>query len=417
MPLSDFPMWRRPRHYMDAEQSSDHVHWVELFYDLIHVVTIFMLGNYLSHHLDWHGFLIFSGLFLAVWYAWADNMVYNSLYVSTDVQHRLAMALQVVTVMVMAASIPAISEGGWPYFALAYAVNRVMTARLYMRARATGHEGRNSMAFETARNFLVLSVFFAISAVLPRPLAYWVFGATLLAVILQYVIPRIGTARFERFVPRLGHLSERFALLVLIMLGEGFFKLVITLSDKGIYKVGFGPLVNLAVGGVSIFVLVWVYFDAVGNAKPKQHKPSLIIYWFAHLALMWASVLIGVALAGEVYVGFFEPYPVDYGIFGGIGLITFLASLWVIQQVVTGRDTTRRFHHGRVRLFGIAMTVLMLLIVRHVPSVIGNLVWGVALFSQVAWPLWIAYRTFRDDDAAQAEAAAVSGAESDQRDG
>lgn len=410
MPISDYPLWRRPRHHMDAETASDHVHWVELFYDLIHVVTIFMLGNYLSHHLDWHGFWVFSGLFLAVWYAWADNTVYNSLYVSTDIHHRLAMALQVVTVMIMAAAIPSIGDGGWPYFALAFAVNRAMTGRLYWRARAIGHESRNSMAFETTRNFMVLAVIFAVSAILPRPLAYWVFGTALAGVILQYVVPRIGTARFERFVPRLGHLSERFALLVLIMLGEGFFKLVVTLADKGIDKVGGGALFNLAIGGISIFVLVWVYFDAVGNAKPRDDRLSLIIYWFGHLVLMWGSVLVGVALAGEVYVGFLDPYPLGYGLLGGTGMIAFLASLWVIQQVITGRDTTRRFHHGRVRAFGIAMTLLMLAVFQYVPSIIGNLIWGTALFSQVAWPLWQAYRKFRADGAAQAGAVGVTGA-------
>ena len=78
------PLWRRPRHYMDADDAHDHVHWVELFFDLIHVVTIFILGNYLSHHMDWQGFWVFTGLFLAIFYAWADSSVYNSLYISTD---------------------------------------------------------------------------------------------------------------------------------------------------------------------------------------------------------------------------------------------------------------------------------------------------------------------------------------------
>lgn len=29
-------LWRKPRHHLDAETSSDHVHWIELFYDLVH---------------------------------------------------------------------------------------------------------------------------------------------------------------------------------------------------------------------------------------------------------------------------------------------------------------------------------------------------------------------------------------------
>ncbi len=69
------------------------------------------------------------------------------------------------------------------------------------------------------------------------------------------MLPRIGTLRFERFLPRLDHLSERFALLMLILIGEGFFKIVVTLSDKGISKVGAGTLFNVVMGGLSLFAL------------------------------------------------------------------------------------------------------------------------------------------------------------------
>ncbi|SER80339.1 low temperature requirement A protein (LtrA) [Tranquillimonas rosea] len=75
MALSDFPIWRRPRHHMDVEAPGHHVHWVELFFDLVHAVTIFQLGNFLSDHLDPGGLLVFTGLFLAVFFAWADSSV------------------------------------------------------------------------------------------------------------------------------------------------------------------------------------------------------------------------------------------------------------------------------------------------------------------------------------------------------
>jgi len=41
MALENHPMWRLPKHHLDLKSSHDHVHWVELFYDLIHVVIIF----------------------------------------------------------------------------------------------------------------------------------------------------------------------------------------------------------------------------------------------------------------------------------------------------------------------------------------------------------------------------------------
>lgn len=395
MPLQDFPIWRRPRHHMDVEGASDHVHWVELFFDLIHVVTVFILGNYLSHHLDWHGVLVFTGLFLAIFFAWADSSVYNSLYISTDMPHRAVMAVQIVTMMVIAASIPQVSGGGWPYFAFGYALNRALTAYLYWRARHVGAE-ESSLAQEQGRNFFILAGLFAASAFLPRPLAYWAFGAGVVLIQLQYMLPIVGTFRFERFVPRLGHLSERFALLMLILLGEGFFKLVVTLADKGIDEVGAGTLFNLVMGGLSLFALAWIYFDSAGNAKPRSRAtPVLLAYWFAHITILWSAILIGVALAGEVYVGFWEPYPTGYGAIGTVGLAVFLASLWVLQRLVEGRDITCRYHSGSVRLFGIVGALIVLVIHPLVPAAVGNLIWGLALFSQIGVPLYRAVRDMR----------------------
>ncbi|MDN3518499.1 low temperature requirement protein A [Aquisalimonas lutea] len=398
MSLKDFPIWRRPRHYMDVEGASDHVHWVELFFDLIHVVTIFILGNYLSHHLGWHGILVFTGLFLAIFYAWADSSIYNSLYISTDTPHRAAMAVQVVTMMVIAASIPDVAGEGWPYFASGYALNRALTAYLYWRARHVGAD-RSALAREQGRNFFILAGLFAVSAFLPRPIAYWVFAGGVVLIQLQYVLPRIGTLRFGRFVPRLGHISERFGLLMLILLGEGFFKLVVTLADKGIAEVGAATLFNLLMGGLSLFALAWIYFDAAGNAKPKSRaRPVLIAYWFAHIAILWSAVLVGVALAGEVYVGLWEPYPTDYGVIGCVGLAVFLASLWTLQLLVEGREITRHYHTGTVRAFGIVVALIVLVIHPVVPAIVGNIVWGIALFSQIGAPLYWAIGDVRQGE-------------------
>ncbi|WP_412562166.1 hypothetical protein [Thalassobius sp. MITS945101] len=52
------------------------------------------------------------------------------------------------------------------------------------------------------------------------------------------------------------------------------------MSEKGIYKVTPDVLVNFVIGGVSMFVMCWIYFDFVGNAKPKDNKPATIVIWW-----------------------------------------------------------------------------------------------------------------------------------------
>ncbi|MEM6669543.1 MAG: low temperature requirement protein A [Pseudomonadota bacterium] len=399
MPLQDHPLWRGPRHHMDAEDAHDHVHWIELFYDLIHVVTIFMLGNYLSHHLSIDGFLVFAALFTAMWFAWFDSSLFNSLYVSTDITHRVIMTAQICTVMIFAAAIPEVAGDGWTFLALAFAANRAITAFMYWRAIRMGAE-TTTLASEMARNFFALSVVFALSAFLPQPFGYIVFGAGIVAIQALYLSPGIGVLRFERFVPRHGHMAERFALLLLIVVGEGFFKLVVTLAEKGVTKVTPDVLVNFILGGAAIFVMAWIYFDFAGNAKPKSREIRVRAqWWLSHLVLMLAAVMVGVALAAEVKVGFFEPYPTKYAWLGCIGLAAYLLSLLAIQNVIEER-TAHRFATAQVRMIGVALALVTLVIVPHVPSIIGNLSWAAALFSQIIIPVRRAYRAFSEEEKA-----------------
>lgn len=396
MALHDHPIWRKPQHHQDLEQRHDHVHWVELFYDLIHVVTIFLLGNYLSQHLDLNGFLVFAGMFITLWIAWGELSIFNSIYVSTDFWHRIIMSVMICTVMFMAAAIPAIDGKGWHFFALGFAANRALIAMLYYRARRTNASSR-SMNNEQIRNFSVFAIIFGVTAFLPIPVAYWVFAAAIVASQSLYMLPKVTVLRFERFVPRLGHMAERFSLLTLIVLGEGFFKLVITLSEKGIYKVSPDVLVNFVIGGISIFVMCWIYFDFVGNAKPKDDKTvTLVVWWLANLILMLCGVMVGVALAAEVKVGFWEPYPQKYALLGCFGLAGYIAMLWVLRHVIEHRVESN-FGRWDVRLFGIICAIGCYFIVPYIPSLVGNLLWATALFSQIIIPFIRAWMSFRNE--------------------
>lgn len=386
-------MWRPPKHHLDHEDSHDHVHWVELFYDLIHVVIIFLLGNYLSDHLSLSGFFAFAGLFVAIWFAWADSSVFNSLYVSTDVKHRLIMSLQIITAMVMATSIPHVQGKGWMYFAVAYSANRFITAYLYYRTNQLGVE-TSTLAQQTSKNFTLLGIVFAISAFVPQPYNYLIFGLGILSIQILYMMPKVGLLENKRFVPRLGHMSERFALLLLIVVGEGFFKLVITLSEKGIYKVSPEVLFNFMFGGIAVFVQCWIYFDFVGNGKPKnKEKLTLVNWWLAHLFLMLSAVMIGVALAGEVKVGFWEAYPLKYGAIGCVGLAAYLLCLLWIQFNIEER-VAHSFATVKIRLFGIVLALATLVVLPYVPAILGNLLWGTALISQILLPVSKAYLAF-----------------------
>ena len=380
------PLWQKPTHHEDVEHTDHHVEWIELFYDLVHVVCVFLLGNYLSHHLSIDGFFIFAALFTLVWMAWGDTVYYTSLYVSTDAIHRGIMALQIGTVMIFAASIPSLPGKGAFYFALGYAANRGLLAIMYWRAIVHNKDEKKTLAFEMFRLFLIASILFFISAFLPSPINYIIWFMAILTVQLGYMLPKIGVMRLPQFKPRIEHLTERFALLMLIVIGEGFFKLVVTLAEKGIYKVAPEIFFNFILGGLALFAMCWIYFDFVGHGTIKSTKKHMSQWWYSHLVIMMAAIMMGVSLTGEVKVGFFEPFPEKYAWVGCLGLVLFLSSCWSIQSSIDERFG-HSFYGVGLRLFGISLALVTLLLVNKVPAIVGNTIYAIALFSQIVLPV------------------------------
>ena len=377
----------KPTHHEDVEHTDHHVAWIELFYDLVHVVCVFLLGNYLSHHLSIDGFLVFAALFTLVWVAWADTVYYTSLYVSKDSIHRIIMAFQICTVMIFAASIPSISGKGAFYFALGYAANRALLALMYWRAIVNNKDEKKTLAFEMFRLLMITSILFVISAFLPSPINYIVWFIAILMLQLGYLLPKLGVMRLKQFAPRIEHLSERFALLMLIVIGEGFFKLVLTLGEKGIYKVAPAIFFNFILGGLALCAMCWIYFDFVGNGTIKSTKKHMSRWWYSHLIMMMAAIMMGVALAGEVKVGFFEPFPEKYAWVGCIGLVLFLSASWSIQTSIEQRFG-HSFYGVGLRLFGISLAIIILILVNKIPAIVGNTIYATALFSQIVLPVF-----------------------------
>ena len=73
--------------------------------------------------------------------------------------------------------------------------------------------------------------------------------------------------------------------------------------------------------------------------------------------------------------------------------------IWVLQQIIEHRADLD-FAGAGIRLFGIGLAMASFLAVPHVPSLIGNLLWGTALFSQVVVPVSRAWLKFRNESSA-----------------
>ena len=119
--------WHDPprlRTVEDDDGDERHATWLELFFDLVFVVAIAQLADGLAEDPSVHGFLIFAGLFVAVWWAWVGYTFYADRFDTDDPPHRVLMLVGMFLVAVLASVIPEAFHGETVGFALAYAAVR-----------------------------------------------------------------------------------------------------------------------------------------------------------------------------------------------------------------------------------------------------------------------------------------------------
>ena len=286
------------------------VGWLELFYDLIYVATIIQLGNGLSHNVSVKGFLIFAGLFIPVWQTWTTFTFYANRFVVDDFAHRIIVFTQMFCIGAMAVSVPAVVDhGDTQGFALAYTGVRITLLLLYLRTWLQTSEAREMTKRSTA-GFLISVVLWGISAFLPAPWSVLLWAC---AILVDFAIPLTRHARelAGRYPPDVLHMSERYGLFTIIVLGESFVKV---LSEVAAQPDPGTDMVMMA--GLALMVtasLWWLYFDDVAGSRVKPKPINAFVWIYTHLPLTIAVTGVGVAVKKAVVgMSFYTPAPAKY---------------------------------------------------------------------------------------------------------
>ena len=348
-------LFHPPALHTAAHGSEKKVGWVELFYDLIYVATIIQLGNALSQHPGILGFLAFAGLFVPIWYTWTGFTFYSNRFVVDDVVHRGAVFLQMFAVGAMAVYVPRVLDGDYRAFTLAYAGARFVLVALYARAWWQVPEAREFTRLYTF-GFAAGAVLWLASAFLPPPWTYWLWGA---AMLLDLAVPLNRHARelTGRYPPDVLHMSERYGLLIIIVLGESFVKVLTSLADAG------APPEGMLLGTLTLLVtccLWWIYFDDVAGSRIKSTPSAAFVWIYAHLPLTIAVTATGVAIKKAVFFPPMEVAPAKYRwlLCGTLALALLAVS---VIDLVTERRQSEMSDRSRtqVRLACAALTVLL----------------------------------------------------------
>ncbi|MCA9540552.1 MAG: low temperature requirement protein A, partial [Myxococcales bacterium] len=382
-----------PKLHSPSPGNARRVGWLELFYDLIYVAAIVQLGNGLAHHVGLIGFLAFAGLFVPIWSTWTSFTFYSNRFVVDDFVHRAVVFAQMFGVAAMAVSVPEVFEGRPVPFAISYAFVRLTIVGLYLRTYLQTPEGRRM----TRRNLLGFggSALLWLAAIFVA--APWVYLLWGVALVIDFGVPlnRQSRAVTMEFPPDAMHISERYGLLTIIVLGESFVKVLSEVAASGLTPT-LGAMGALAL--LVTFSLWWIYFDDVAGSRIKRGTLTPFVWVYAHLPLTLGVTAVGVAVKKAALMA-----PLDPGAGKSRWLLCGSLALTLFAVGVLDAVTERRHANVSDRprfLVRLSSAVLVLLLAptgRFMPAWAFVAIIALVCVAQVVLDLFLAPMTDPDE--------------------
>ena len=305
--------WQPPRRVSDREEERT-VTFLELFYDLVYVVVIAEISHGLASHVNWQGFVQFALLFVLVWLAWLNGSIYHDLHGNNDIRTRVFTFAQMFTVAAMAVFAHNAFGAGSVGFALSFAAYQLIITYLWWRTGVHDPLHR-PLTRPYVVTFLVSTMLFIVSAFVPPPLRFNLWGISLLMIV---VLPLLGfirrpsdpevLAEQERSMRFSPSTIERFGLFTIIVLGEVIVGVVRGVA--GHHHLTWAVGVTAALGMLIAIGFWWLYFDFVSQHKPMANRLYSGAWIYLHLFMTMGIAATGAAILNVVeHAG--EPLPPD----------------------------------------------------------------------------------------------------------
>ena len=251
---------RPPRLHLGREGTASRL---ELFFDLAYVLVVLELAKVFYEDLTWHGAAVLAGLFVTIWFSWVGFTLYANRFDTDDVVFRIAKLVATGSIAGCAASASdAVGKLAVP-FAACYLGSLLVLLALYFRAWQHVHEARPTVGVYLLTVGLSAGLW-AVSLVVPSPARYVLWG---IAVLVSAAGPVLATLRSDKVPLQIEHLPERFALLVILVLGEA-----VCSAARGVHDASWAPT-SIGVGVLAFAVAAgtwWIYFDITAPSSARE---------------------------------------------------------------------------------------------------------------------------------------------------
>lgn len=294
-----------------------HATWLELFFDLIFVVTIGDVTHILSHthegHLDPLQFSKFVLIFIPLWWIWVSHTKYANRFDADDRQHRLATLFIMFLLIIISGLIGERFLASFDAIVVCYAGAKYIIALMYFVSK---HRHKESVELTTAVGLVIVAgaTISLASILFPAPWRYAVFY---LGILFDMIAFLIFLRRPLQSIPvHTEHLIERVGLLTIILLGESVSSL-----STGLANISWTVerLLTAATGFVMISSIWWVYFDSfhlLTKQKLTTGHSVLYSHFLVFIGLSILASLIGHAILGDLVAS-------DFRVLSAIGIVCF----------------------------------------------------------------------------------------------
>jgi low temperature requirement protein LtrA len=301
----------------DAEEKR--VAPLELFFDLVFVFALTQVTALMAEDPSWGGLGRGMLVLALLWWAWAAYAWLTNYVAAEEDRERLLMVAVMGAFLIAALAVPEAFGDDALLFAVAYAVARWL--HIFIFAEANEDVDARLAIRRLARTALPAPALLIGGAFLDRDaqIALWT-----VALAIDFAGPFVFGVRGFRVSA--GHFAERFALIVIIALGESI--VAIGTGLEGALELG--TVVAALLGLVVAFALWWGYFDVVAIVAERhfresrgEHRLRLARDSYSYLHLPMIAGIVLLALGVKKTLGDVEK-PLDtvpaVALFGGIAL-------------------------------------------------------------------------------------------------
>ena len=280
---------------------------LELLYDLTFVVAVSSVSAQLAHGIGsgdgLQPIVPYLMVFFTIWWAWINFTWFASAYDTDDAVYRVATLVQMAGVLVIAAGVPAAAAHfDFTAITIGYVVMRVAAVGQWLRA-GIEHPASRPTAFRYAAGVLLVQLGWIASLLfVPRS---WSPVAFLILATAELAVP-IWAERKVRTRWHPGHIAERYALFVIILLGEGV-AAATGAMQRALAISGVTPrLIAVGLAGLVVLFAVWWLYFLEPAARGLRERPSWSYFWgyghyllFASIAAIGAGLEVAVAWTGH----------------------------------------------------------------------------------------------------------------------